>query len=268
MIVTFNSQKVLSKAMKALSKQTYPIQKIILVDTGSEDPNYLNDYKDAHILFAQKNGGFCLGNNVGYHAVPPDSDYVLLLNPDAFLFEDFIEVAVKRMEQDSALGAVTGVTYGYDLVGDVPNGRYDTTGIFQTWYGKWFDRGQGELITKQQFIEEERVQAICGAVFFVRKKALDTVLLQGKNIFNPRFYMYKEDIDLSLRLSKQHWKLFFVPSLRAYHCRGWQGKRSNIPRRFREISAKNELSINFSRKNPLPILYSVLKWTVVKLLNV
>lgn len=262
-IVSYNSQKVLHKAMKALYKQTLLPHKVVIVDTGSEDREYLTPYN--HVIFARKNGGFCLGNNVGYPIASKDADYVLLLNPDAFLFEDFIEKSVARMEGDASIGALTGRIYGYDIAKDVPTGRFDSTGIFQKFYGKWYDRGQGEKVTSQIYPEEE-IPAICGAVFFGRKKAFDAVLEKG-NLFKPDFYMYKEDIDLSLRLQKTGWRLLFAPELQAYHCRGWQ-KRSAIPRNFRLLSAKNECSINFARKKPLPILYSVLKWTVVKLLNI
>lgn len=264
LIVTYNSQKVLPKALEALRKQTHPPHQILLVDTGSVDREYLKGHSE--VVFAQKEGGFCLGNNVGYPLVDPSCAYLLLLNPDAFLFPDFIEKAVERMEQDGSIGAVTGTTYGYDLAQDTPSGFYDTTGIFQTWYGKWNDRGQGEKENRQKYRSECSVDAICGAVYFARKKALDSVLVQGQ-LFKPHFYMYKEDIDLSLRLSRAGWKLLFVPHLHAYHCRGWQGKRSAIPRHFRLLSAKNELHIQLLRKNPLPIFYSGVKWVVVKVFN-
>ena len=266
LIVTYNSQKVLPSAMEALSKQTLPPYQVVIVDTGSENLDYLKPYGES--ILAKKGGGFCLGNNVGYEKIAPECDYVLLLNPDAFLFPDFIEHGVARMEQDSSLGALTGTTYGFSLEKMAPNGRYDTTGIQQTWYGKWYDRGQGQLVQKELFDQETDLKAICGAVFFLRKKALDQVLLPEGYIFPPHFYMYKEDIELSLRLSRAGWRLLFVPHLKAYHCRGWQGKRSAIPRLFRLFSAKNELSINVSEKKPLPIIYSVLKWGVVKFFNV
>lgn len=140
-IVTYNSQKVLPKAMEALSKQTLPPFQIIMVDTGSENRDYLVPYGKP--ILTKKGGGFCLGNNLGYQKVSQECGYVLLLNPDAFLFPDFIEKAVERMDRDPSLGAVTGITYGYCLEKMVPNNRYDTTGIVQTWYGKWIDRGQG-----------------------------------------------------------------------------------------------------------------------------
>lgn len=268
LIVTFNSQRVLHKAIESLQRQTYPIEKLILIDTGSDDIAYLLPYKEATVIYGPKYGGFCLGNNLGFQAVPHDCDYLLLLNPDAFLFNDFIEKAVLHMEGNPKLGGVTGITYGYDLSKDAPTGYYDTTGIFPTWYGRWFDRGQGVPVSKNRYARNEYIPAICGAVFFLRKRALDEILLPGKNIFNNKFHMYKEDIDLSLRLARRGWKLLFAPDLEAYHCRGWQGKRGNIPKYYRLISAKNELVINFSRKNPLAVVYSVLKWGAVKFFNI
>ena len=31
---------------------------------------------------------------------------------------------------------------GYDIKSDQPTGKYDSTGIFRTWYGRWHDRAR------------------------------------------------------------------------------------------------------------------------------
>ena len=82
--------------------------------------------------------------------------------------------------ENSHVGALTGKVLGYDIDAGKPTGRYDSTGIFHKWYGKWYDRGQGEYVEQELYNNEESVPAICGAVFFCRKSALDTILLRGK----------------------------------------------------------------------------------------
>lgn len=99
-----------------------------------------------------------------------------------------------------------------------------------------------------------------------RKKALDEVLLQGGAIFDPSFYMYKEDIDLSLRLRRKGWSLMYVPSLVAYHCRGWKKERKDVPKAYRLLSARNEMRL-YARSGSPYVIYSALKYAAVKLLN-
>lgn len=269
-IVTHNSELHLPKAMAALRRQTRRADQIILVDSGSKDTSYLSPYADeATVVYAKKDIGFCKGNNIGFQHVPKECDYLFLVNPDLFLTEDYLEKAIAFMEQPSQkrCAAITGTTLGYDIRSDQPTGLYDTTGVFSTWYGRWYDRGQGQIAQTDLYQQVEEIPAICGAVFFCRRLALDEVLLRGCEILDNTFYMYKEDIDLSLRLRRKSWKIQFVPYLKAYHCRGWTCDRSKMPRWCRLCSARNEWRIHWRAGSPHKIFYSGLKWAAVKWFN-
>lgn len=271
-IVTFNSQKHITKAMECIGQQTHSIAKIIIVDTGSDDTSYLLPFQqlpNVEIVFAEKNSGFCRGNNLGLSKLPDNCDYVFFLNPDAFISPSFVRYAIAFLQpaQHHHYGAVTGTVLGYNMDADQPNGSYDTTGIFRKWYGRWYDRGQGQVYNPGLFLVQEDLDAICGAVFFCRKKALDSIMLRDNEVFDNTFYMYKEDIDLSLRLRRKGWKLAFLPQLVAHHCRGWQKDRTLMPRQLRLCSAKNELRVHVKSMAPIPIAYSLCKYAAVKWLD-
>lgn len=271
-IVTHNSERVIHKAMDCLARQTLPADQILLVDSGSSDRSYLSSYEKeqgVRIIFAGNDIGFCKGNNEGLKHVNPSADYIFLVNPDAFLTPQFIEKAVAFMERpvNYTCAILTGKVYGYDINKDKPSGRYDTTGIFQRWYGHWYDRGQGNSCEEEEFNQIEEVPAICGALMFCRKKALDAVLIRDREFLDNSFFMYKEDIDLSLRLRGQGWRLIYNPQLKAYHCRGWNPDRSKMPRMMRMLSARNELRIHLRSKSLLGVLYSSVKYASVALLN-
>lgn len=266
-IVTYNSQKHLPKLLACLKQQTRQPEQVVFVDTGSTDLSYHEAYRQMpgyQLVVAEKESGFCHGNNLGMQVVDPGHSYVLFLNPDAFLTPTFLEEALTFMEKHTHCGALTGTVLGYNIEVDQPTGFYDSTGIFQTWYGRWFDRAQGVAVKATQYQDIESIPAICGALFFVRRKALQEVLLSKGEVFDPAFYMYKEDIDLSLRLRKKGWQLFFVPSLIAYHCRGWNPDRRCMPRKFRLASVKNEWTIHRRERQPLAAAYSLTKYAAVK----
>ena len=266
-IVTYNNEKHVAKCMNALQQQTVPPYQIILVDTGSKDLSYLEQYQEqARIIQAEPESGFCVGNNLGYLAVDPSVDAVLFLNPDAFLFPDYIENGLDYLNHNSDVGAITGLTLGYDFEANKPTGLIDTTGIFSTWYGKWYDRGQGTPYSPSLAPTTQPVPAICGAVFFGRKSALDQTRID-REVMNSSFFMYKEDIDLSLRLKEKKWQLIYVSHLKAYHCRGWDQNRKAMPRKYRLCSARNDLRINWGRKHAVGSLYSLTKLLAVKVLN-
>ncbi len=155
--------------MAALLSQTRPADQIILVDTGSTDTRYLTSYKNATLIIGDKDIGFCKGNNIGFQHVSKKCDYLFLVNPDLFLAPDYIEKAIVFMEQPSQkmCAAITGTTLGYDIQRDQPTGLYDSTGVFSSWYGRWYDRGQGEAHEPARFQKVEEIPAICGAVFSV-----------------------------------------------------------------------------------------------------
>lgn len=271
-IVTYNSEKHIHKAMKCINRQSVPPAYVIIVDSGSRDPSYLDYYRqqgNVKIIMAERECGFCKGNNTGMDHLPKDCDYVFFLNPDAFITENFLGKALAYMEKPAnrQCGALTGIVEGYDIDADMPRGTYDTTGVFRTWYGRWYDRDQNQACQEKLYQKAEEVPAICGAVLFCRKKALDTVLIRGNEVFDSSFYMYKEDIDLSIRLRKKGWTLALVPQLLAYHCRGWQADRSKMPRKMRLASARNELTVQAKLKSPLPIAYSFCKYAAVKVLD-
>lgn len=264
-VVTYNSERVLPLCMESIARQTLPPKQLIISDTGSRDSSYLEKYRSLRgvkVIDAGKEAGFCRGNNAALPHVDASCRYLLLLNPDAFLYADFLERATAFMEGEESCGMATGTLYGYDIEKGEPNGRYDGRGVFRTRYGRWYDRDQQRIAGSENF-QVEAIPAACGALLFIRREAL-----KGEGfLFDPSFFMYKEDIDLSLRLRKKGWDILYNPELKAYHCRGWGRRRRDVERRYRLASAKNELTIHWRYRYPLGMLYSLMKLFSVKILN-
>lgn len=272
-VVTHNSESYLDHCIYSLRSQTVKPQQIIVFDSGSKDLRYLDAHlesSDVTIIKSKENVGFSQANNMAFKSVSEEIEYLLFLNPDAFLTPTYLQDAIAFMEQDenAHCGAMTGVVLGYDVEKQQPTGLYDSSGIFQRWWGRWYDRGQGGKYRSTRFQTVEPVPAICGALFFARRRALQAVALDGHAIFDPDFFMYKEDIDLSCRLRRAGWQLFLVPHLTAYHCRGWQRNRAANSRPLRLMAAKNELTLHKRYGSSLAVLYSLLKLSAVKFFNV
>jgi GT2 family glycosyltransferase len=272
-IVTHNSELTLDKVIEALKKQTRLPSRVILVDSGSSNCDYLKKHQASHCHFLidvlfYENIGFCQANNAGMAHISDDMAYVLFLNPDAFLTPTFLEQALNFMEhpQYKECAILSGTLLGYDILKDQPTGQYDSTGIFQKWYGRWYDRYQGDHCEAHNLHHIEAVPALCGALMFCRKKALESVFITKNEVFDRTFFMYKEDIDLSLRLRKAGWKLFFIPQLIAYHGRGWNKERLKVPKIWRLLSSKNEMKMHARFRSPF-IIYSMAKYLSVRLFN-
>ncbi len=266
-IVTHQSEKYITKCMAALLAQAKTPDTIYIVDSASPQNNYLKAFEGlpkVRLRLLTENVGFSRANNVAIRECIQHSDYVLILNPDAFLEKNFIEQAVKFLENPDhiSIGAITGVLYGYDIESDQPTGKFDSTGIFKKWYGKWYDRYQNLLVQNIQLPKSpEDIPAICGALMFIRSKALVTIQTNAGEFFDETFFMYKEDIELSLSLRKHGWRLNLVPYLEAYHCRGWK-KRSSMSFFARMNSAKNEIRLCVKYKH-VSLIWAVFKYFAV-----
>lgn len=261
-IVTHNSVEQIRVCFDYLSKQTIGVSSAVIVDSGSEDTTYLDDLQPHFPLriFKEKNIGFSKANNLGFNSLEGvgEESIVIFLNPDAFLRADFIESAGRIFSTFKHKTCVTGKLLSYNLLRAEPSNYIDSTGIYRKWYGRWYDRGQGQ-IDCGQYDGTEEPDALCGALLCFRFKDLATL---KENIFDEDFYLYKEDIELSIRLKKSGWRLIYEPSLLAYHCRGWQMDRKKVGFVFKKISAKNEIMMY--KKHPSPyICWALLKYIVV-----
>lgn len=232
-VVTHNSKHVLAKCVEKLTAWAGDAN-IVVVDSASIDIEYLKDvnllYPNIRVICQDSNVGFCRGNNIGYQATKCfGSDFVLFLNPDAFITPDLLLQLIARMNHHDwgDVAACTPRLMGYSIKDDAPTGRIDSAGIDMYFYGKFFDRGQGSDDVSVYSTSGE-VPAICGAFMLCRRSVLDAISPNGE-VFDERLYMYKEDIDLSLRLRSAGGRLMYCGDLVAYHCRGWGG-RMEMPR--------------------------------------
>ncbi len=245
-IVTHKSAPVIGKCLAALFKH-YPNEdmQVCIVDSASPELSYLQELQKAYprveFLLENSNVGFCLGNNIGYRASQKsNSEFVLFLNPDAFITPDLLPKLIARMQQPewADVAVCTPLLLGYSLKEDKPSGLIDSAGIGMSSYGRFFDRGQGSS-DLSAFSQSTEVEGVCGAFMLCRRAALDAVSPNGE-VFDESFYMYKEDVDLSLRLRRAGGRLMLCADLAAYHCRGWLGSRAQMPRWTITQSIRND----------------------------
>lgn len=265
-IVTYNSQSVIFNCINALMDQSLRANRIIILDNCSSDPTYLDslsEYDSVEVFRSSKNFGFCAANNIGFRNCR-DSDYILFLNPDAFLEKNFLSGAIEwiEMPENENVGILTGLLLGFDILNGIGTGNVDSSGIFQSWYGRWYDRYQGRALPEvvANFVCEE-VPAACGALMLCRSKALISCLVRDDEVFDEKFFMYKEDIDLSIRVRRTGWKIVFEPKLKCWHCRGWTARKA-MPYWTKMHSVQNEVRVSV-RNRGRGILYSLIKLVYV-----
>ncbi len=262
-IVSHDSESFLPFCMAALLQYGQGCR-ICIVDSGSTDRLYLQQYEmlpQVQVLYQEENIGFSRANNLGYQHCASESEYIVFLNPDAFITEQTFSEAKKVLTRHENAGCLGGRLLGYDSGTMQPTGRLDSTGIFRAWYGRWLDRGQGE-VDSGQYDSIEIIPAACAAFLFCRREMLEQVALPDGAIFDPVFFLYKEDIELGLRIAKSRWDTVYVPNIKVYHCRGWQ-QRQQMSRRFRLTAATNEIILYTKHPSPY-MIWALLKYILVR----
>ncbi|HET7079677.1 MAG TPA: glycosyltransferase family 2 protein [Chloroflexia bacterium] len=263
-IVNYNTRELLTGCLDSVfaSRCRYPFH-VILVDNNSTDGSaelVRTQYPQATLLESARNGGFGYANNIALRAlaVPPrpappeqpaseipeqgdagirfSTDYILFLNPDTVLPPDALEVMVDFLERTPQAGVV-----GPRM--EKPDGTLDLAcrRAFPTPLNSLFKlTGLSRLFPHHPLIarynlthlrEDElaEVDSVMGAFMLVRGTALGQA-----GLFDERFFMYGEDLDLAYRIKARGWQVFYNPAVTVLHIKG-ASSRKRSTRSIREF---------------------------------
>lgn len=267
--VTFNSDIYFDEYMSALEKQTVQVDLCVIVDSGSTQPAFLDrasKYKVNTQIQREQNVGVCVGNNIGWRRVRA-FDYVIFLNPDAFLAPDFVEKAIAYMEASPDVGMLTPTLLRYDIEKHRTTGLVDTTGVIRSWFGgiRERDEGRPESVLAQ-YTQPNEIPWVCTAVAMCRREAMEKIVERDDQIFDESFFMYKDDTDVSWRVRRAGFRNMHHPKLLGMHCRGWKS-RSKVLRSARLLSARNDVKMHLKNHSPF-VAVSLMKYALVRFFNV
>jgi len=205
-IVNWNGLHHLQDCLRSLRACDTRLQ-IIVVDNGSTDGSvaFLEQQDDVELVAKPSNLGFAEGNNVGIQRTT--GEFVLLLNNDTIATPKFLAPLLEAM-QDPKVGACQCKT----LTTTTPP-MIDAYGSCLTWTGFLLHHkyGQPDVPETPPF----EIFAAKAAALLLRRTALD-----GAGEFDPDFFAYLEDSDLSWRLWLAGWKILCVPKSVVYHVAG------------------------------------------------
>ncbi|MFA9398538.1 MAG: glycosyltransferase family 2 protein [Clostridiaceae bacterium] len=249
-IINWNGKKFIKKCVNSLLTQSYENIEIWFIDNNSSDDSfaYFNDnFKGSNVtsIRNKNNLGYSGGANQGIGLAK--GEYVVIMNPDVVLENDYIEKIVEYANNDNSVGAITGKLLKYDTDKGINTNFIDSTGIVLFRNGRAIDRGQNEEDVNQ-YNQIERVFGVCGAVAFYKKEALEKIKL-GKEYFDKDFFAYKEDIDLSWRLNLYGYKCMYLPEAIGYHARGLGGSNGSIKAYIENRKKQSEYLRGISFRN-------------------
>lgn len=242
-VLNFNGWRETIPCVAAIRKQDYPNFHIMLIENGSHDDSdeRLKEFKDADDITYIKhetNLGFAGGVNVGIrHAIEQSYPYIVLLNNDAIIENNWLSRLVDRMETTDA-SVVTGLL----LSGD--GKKIESTGDSYSAWGLPFPRQRDEA-TSTALDSGYVFGGTAGASLY------KTDLFKDIGLFDEKFFAYFEDTDISYRTQLAGHKAYYEKSAVGYHD---HGTTSNKMPGFTVYQTFKNLPIFFWKDVPLPLL--------------
>ena len=219
-IPNYNGAEELKICFASLEKQTYKDFNIILVDNGSTDNSVeftKSNFPRHQIIMLDKNFGFAKAINAGlrFSLAINNSEFILLLNNDIELKEDFLANGIETFERlkDVSFIAVKMLNYfNRDVIDDCGD-------FIKANGGSPFARGHGD-IDKGQYDKLEYIFGACAGAAFYRKDVFNKI-----GLFDEDYFAYLEDLDFSFRLQLAGYKCYYNPEIVCYHKRGETSKK-------------------------------------------
>lgn len=251
-IVLYNSVNHLIACLDSILRQTLLDFEVIAVDNNSQDGSLKlvkEKYPEVKTLRNVNNLGYCRANNQGI--MMSQGEYILIMNPDIILASDFLEKITAMMDSQKKAGSIGPKLLR--LVNGQKTNVIDSTGLKILPYYKIIERGSGEE-DKGQYNKAEEVFGTTGACVLYRKQALEDVKDKGQ-YFDERFFLYKEDIDLTWRLKEKGWENWYLPEAVAWHKRTAKGDAKTSNWKTIKERRKRKLMIGYySYRNHLLLL--------------
>ena len=145
-VLTYNSEKYINNCLESIKQQTYSNIEVLVIDNGSSDNTVSkirnSKFEISNFKFIENsiNLGCAGGNNLGIEE--SRGEYVVILNPDVVLDENYIKIIVTEFEKNSKIGSIQGKYY--QLNNGIKTKIIDTVGFKFFESGRIIDEGQGD----------------------------------------------------------------------------------------------------------------------------
>jgi len=231
--VTYSPGETLAAFLDSIPAATTRRTRVILADNGSVDgaPEEAAEREGVELLRIGENVGYGTAANRGIAQLGPEYGWVVVANPDLVFGEKSIDIlleAAHRTPRAGSLGPLIRDPAGhvYPSARRVPD---LVTGAGHAVLGKVWPANPWSTTYRQEStaIEERPAGWLSGSCVLLRRTAFDSV-----DGFDPRYFMYFEDVDLGDRLGRAGWLNVYVPEAEVVHTGGVSTSKADVSARM------------------------------------
>ncbi|MEM2939144.1 MAG: glycosyltransferase family 2 protein, partial [Candidatus Bathyarchaeia archaeon] len=205
-VINFKGTRQLEKCLRYLERTKYPKYEVIVVDCLTDGiKSWLKEtFPKVNLIHYEYDIGASASHNVSERFLDPESKYLVFLDNDAYVTEEWLTGLVKFMESDEKIGAAQA-----KIVLAKEATILDHVGLAIDALGTWHTlRG----IRADSFRKILEVFAVSSAGCIVRRS-----VFREAGGFDPDYFIYDDDTDFSFRVRLLGYNIFLVPSAVILH---------------------------------------------------
>ncbi|SHG69494.1 glycosyltransferase family 2 protein [Flagellimonas flava] len=246
--INYNESGVTLDLLRSIRGLSYPNYEVVVVDNASpeDNPDVIKEqFPEVNLIKSKENLGFAGGNNLGVKQA--NGDYLLFINNDTIVPENFIEPLVETLEDDETIGMVSPkIKFHWDpsliqYAGYTPMSHWTIRNNSIGYHQK--DDGT--------FDQPGETQSIHGAAMMVPKRIVEKV-----GTMTEIYFLYYEEHDWAEMVKRAGYKIYYQPKSYILH------KESVSTGKFSPLKTYyiSRNRILFARRNfkPFPLFVSML----------
>ena len=226
-IVSWNVREIILDALRTLYAdlaESALEAHIIVVDSASSDDSAGSvraNFPQVEVIASQENIGFGNANNLGIKALGDLPPVVYFINPDTLTEKGATRTLYDALMADKSIGLVGArLSYGD---GSFQHSCFAFPGLRQLWVeffptpGRLIEGSFNGRYPRALYDGKEPfdVDFMLGATMMLRREAIEAT--KG---FDPKFFMYGEEVDWQWRIRKAGWRILCVPQAHVVHLVG------------------------------------------------
>jgi hypothetical protein len=244
--LNYNQAIITGEFLESSKKLLYPNFEILICDMGSsEDPEKIfniSDYPNARLLRNKINLGFAGGNNWGFQQAR--GEFIFIVNNDTNLTPDIIQRLVEPFSQNPLIGIVCPKIKYFD---DPRIIQYAGFRPMNPFTGRTSSIGDHET-DKGQYNVSGTTNGAHGCAIMIKKEVIEKT-----GLFPENFFLYYEEWDLSARVQKAGYLIWYQSEATIHHKESMTVGRENPMKTY--YLTRNR--ILYMRRNSAPFNFLV-----------
>lgn len=249
-VLVWNQVDVTIECLESLSNNQYPNLRIVVMDNGSTDGTHeivARQHPNVEVVRVVDNIGLACGYNHGIeYALKNNADYVIAMNNDTIAAPEMVTELVKAIQAHPKAGMVSPKIYHF--YGDKT--RLWCAGA------KWQNfPPRVKLIGSNapdsaQFQREFTLPYVTSCCILISREALEKV-----GLFDPGYYFYYDDWDLSERFWAAGYEIWFVATAHLWHKVSVSTQKTEKPEKWWFVMGRSSVRFYLQHKSRLIFVF-------------